>query len=309
MPYDLKNRLVVGIASSALFDLTESNKVFETKGEEAYRHYQEANLEVPLAEGKAFPFVSRLLSLNDLRPEDDPLVEVIILSRNDPDTGLRVMRSIAHHELAITRAIFSQGRAPYQFMPPLNMSLFLSADDRDVRAAVDMKLPAGRVLDTAFTDDPNDKDLRIAFDFDGVLADDVSDQVWEKEGLPAFKGHEVANMVTPHGEGPLKDFLASLNAIQKREEQYSIECPGYHRRLRISVVTARNAPTHERAVTSLKRWGVTVNEAFFLGGIEKAGVLDVLRPHIFFDDKPENLAELHVPGVHVPFGVINKSGG
>jgi 5'-nucleotidase len=288
MGYDLANRLVVGIASSALFDLTESDAVFRQEGEQAYRRYQEEHLATPLRPGMAFPFVRRLLSLNDINPADDPLVEVIVLSQNDPDTGLRVMRSVEHHGLDITRAVFSQGRAPYRFMPALNMSLFLSANETDVRQAVAMRLPAGRVLDAAFTDD-------------------ASDQVWQKEGLPAFQGHEVANMVTPHGPGPLRDFLAGLHRIQKREEQHRGENPGYHRRLRISIVTARSAPAHERAVTSLKQWGVMVNDAFFLGGIDKAGVLDVLRPHIFFDDQPKNLAALHVPGVHVPFGIINES--
>ncbi|MFC0543232.1 5'-nucleotidase [Kutzneria chonburiensis] len=305
MGYDLEKRLVVGIASSALFDLAESDGVFRREGEEAYRRYQEEHLATPLRPGMAFPFVRRLLSLNDISPED-PLVEVIVLSQNDPDTGLRVLRSVEHHGLGITRAVFNQGRAPYRFMPALNMSLFLSANESDVRAAVAAKLPAGRVLDSAFTDDPADPELRVAFDFDGILADDASDQVWQREGLPAFQGHEVANMVTPHEPGPLRDFLAGLNRIQRREEQQGLD---YRRRLRISIVTARGAPAHERAVTSLKRWGVMVNDAFFLGGVGKAGVLDVLRPHIFFDDQPHNLAGLHVPGVHVPFGVINEQAG
>jgi len=302
--YDLGNHLVIGIASSALFDLTESDAVFRQDGEEAYRRYQEEHLATPLRPGVAFPFVRRLLSLNDISP-DDPVVEVIVLSQNDPDTGLRVLRSVEHHGLGITRAVFNQGRAPYRFMPALNMSLFLSANESDVRAAVAAKLPAGRVLDSAFTDDPADRELRVAFDFDGILADDASDQVWQREGLPAFQGHEVANMVTPHEPGPLRDFLAGLHRIQRREEQHRAANPAYRGRLRIAIVTARGAPAHERAVTSLKRWGVMVNDAFFLGGVGKAGVLDVLRPHIFFDDQPHNLAGLHVPGVHVPFGVIN----
>jgi 5'-nucleotidase len=308
MAYDLENRLVVGIASSALFDLTESDAVFRQHGEQAYRRYQERHLTSPLRPGTAFPLVRRLLSLNDLSP-GDPLVEVIVLSQNDPDTGLRVMRSIEHHGLDIIRAVFNQGRAPYRFMPALNMSLFLSANETDVREAVALKLPAGRVLDSAFIDDPEDKDVRVAFDFDGILANDESERVMQSQGLPAFQGHEVANMVTPHGPGPLRDFLAGLNRIQRREEQHGGEHPGYHRRLRVSIVTARSAPAHERAVTSLKDWGVTVNDAFFLGGVDKARVLEVLRPHVFFDDQPKNLTSRQVPSVHVPFGVINEPGG
>lgn len=309
MAYDLENRLVVGIASSALFDLTESDAVFQKDGEEAYRRYQEDKLNDPLKPGMAYPFVRRLLSLNDISPVDDPLVEMIVLSRNDPDTGLRVMQSIEHHGLNITRAVFNQGRAPYPYMRALNMSLFLSANLTDVRQAVTMDLPAGRVLDSEFIDDDTDGDLRVAFDFDGILADDASERVMQSDGLEKFQWHEVANTVAPHEPGPLRDFLVGLNRIQKREEQHRVENPDYHIRLRVSIVTARSAPSHLRAVTSLKQWGVMVNDAFFLGGIGKAAVLDVLKPHIFFDDQPLNLTSREVPGVHVPFGVINEAGG
>jgi 5'-nucleotidase len=300
--YDLGNHLVVGIASSALFDLADSHRVFQEDGEQAYRRYQEEHRDQPLQPGVAFPFARRLLSLGDISP-----VDVIVLSQNDPDTGLRVMRSIAHHELPITRAIFTQGRAPYRFMPALNMCLFLSANDKDVRQAVEMGLPAGRVLDSTFVDDEQDDELRIAFDFDGVLASDSSERVMQAEGLDSFQSHEVANVVTPLEPGPLKNFLAAINRIQQREEEHRLTNPDYRSRVRVSIVTARSAPAHERAVLSLKRWGVTVNEAFFLGGIGKAGVLDVLKPHIFFDDQPLNLTSREVPGVHVPFGVINET--
>ena len=304
MGYDLGDHLVVGIASSALFDLTDSDRVFREEGEQAYRRFQEDNRDRPLEPGVAFPFARRLLSLNDISP-----VDVLVLSRNDPDTGLRVMRSIAHHRLPITRAIFTQGRAPYRFMPALNMCLFLSADETDVRQAVDLGLPAGRVLASTFIDDEQDDELRIAFDFDGVLASDESERVMQAEGLDSFQSHEVANAVTPLEPGPLKNFLAAINRIQRREEQHRLDNPDYRNRVRVSIVTARGAPAHERAVLSLKRWGVMVNDAFFLGGIGKAAVLDVLKPHIFFDDQPPNLTTREVPSVHVPFGVINEAGG
>lgn len=304
MAYDLGDHLVVGIASSALFDLTDSDRVFREEGEEAYRRFQEDNRDRPLEPGVAFPFARRLLSLNDISP-----VDVIVLSRNDPDTGLRVMRSIAHHRLPISRAIFTQGRAPYRFMPALNMCLFLSADETDVRQAVEMGLPAGRVLDSTFVDDEQDDELRIGFDFDGVLAGDESERVMQREGLDSFQSHEVANAVTPLEPGPLKNLLAAVNRIQRREEEYRLANPDYRNRVRVSIVTARGAPAHERAVLSLKRWGVMVNDAFFLGGIGKAAVLDVLKPHIFFDDQPLNLTSREVPSVHVPFGVINEAGG
>lgn len=307
MAYELAHRLVIGIASSALFDLTESGAIFDRDGEEAYRRYQEEHLDAQLAQGTAFPFIRRLLSLNDLSAEGDPLVEVIVLSRNDPDTGLRVMRSIASHGLPITRAIFMQGRSPYKFMPALNMSLFLSANENDVREAVAAGLPAGRVLHSSFVDDVEDRDLRIAFDFDGVLADDESEKVYQVDGIDGFRAHETANVATPHDAGPLKDFLAKVNKIQRCEEERRRGDSGYRNRVHVSIVTARNAPAHERAVASLKAWGVTVNDAFFLGGIDKGAITEILRPHIFFDDQEVHLegTARSAPSVHVPFGFVN----
>ncbi|GGQ97391.1 5'-nucleotidase [Streptomyces asoensis] len=305
--YDLANRLVIGIASSALFDLAEADAVFREQGEEAYRAYQEEHLGDTLSAGVAFPFIRRLLSLNDLSP-GDPLVEVIVLSRNDPDTGLRVMRSIQSHGLKISRAIFMQGRSPYHFMPALNMSLFLSANETDVREAVALGLPAGRVLGPAAADDAEDQDLRIAFDFDGVLADDSSEQVFQSDGIESFRSHETVNAATPHDPGPLRDFLASLNRVQKREAEQRAKDPDYKIRVHVSLVTARDAPAHERAVRSLKGWGVTVNDAFFLGGIEKSAIMRVLKPHIFFDDQVSHLVgtSRSTPSVHIPFGKINE---
>ncbi|MDN0199745.1 5'-nucleotidase [Streptomyces sp. S.PNR 29] len=307
-PYSLENRLVIGVASSALFDLDESDAVFRAEGEAGYRVYQRDNLDNTLRPGVAFPFIRRILSLNDLNPEDDPLVEVIILSRNDPDTGLRVMRSITSHGLPISRAVFMQGRAPYTFMRALHMSLFLSADANDVREAVAAGLPAGRVLGAAVADDPGDRDLRIAFDFDGVLADDESERVFRQDGIEGFRAHETLNVTTPHDAGPLRDFLREINKLQRREEERRREDETYVNRVRVSIVTARGAPAHERAVLSLGNWGVTVNDAFFLGGVDKSSIMDVLRPHIFFDDQESHLrgTSQTTPSVHIPFGVVNQ---
>ncbi|GGR15330.1 5'-nucleotidase [Streptomyces aurantiogriseus] len=306
--YSLANRLVIGIASSALFDLKESDAVFRREGEESYRAYQRENLDNTLRPGVAFPFIRRILSLNDLNPAGDPLVEVIILSRNDPDTGLRVMRSIKAHELPISRAVFMQGRAPYRFMRALHMSLFLSADENDVREAVASGLPAGRVLGSAVADDPADRELRIAFDFDGVLAGDESERVYQQDGLEGFRAHEALNVTTPHDAGPLRDFLSEVNKLQRREEERRREDEDYAIRVHVSIVTARNAPAHERAVLSLNNWGVTVNDAFFLGGVDKSSIMDVLKPHIFFDDQESHLegTSRTTPSVHIPFGVVNQ---
>lgn len=309
-PFPLDEMLVVGIASSALFDLGEADAVFRTEGEDSYRRYQEQHINDVLNPGVAFPFVRRLLSLNDLAaPSSPPLVEVIVLSRNDPDTGLRVMKSIEMHGLPITRAVFMQGRSPYKFMPAFNMSLFLSASASDVKEAVGAGLPAGQVLPSPAAEEDESGDLRIAFDFDGVLADDTSEGVMKAGGLPAFHAHEVANLATPHTPGPLEPFLKAINRIQDREEERRLENPEYRARVHVAIVTARNAPSHERAVASLKRWGVRVNDAFFLGGVEKARVLGILKPHIFFDDQPAHLegAAKVAPSVHVPFGIINKA--
>lgn len=307
MAYDLDNRLVIGVASSAVFDLRESDKVFREKGEEEYRHFQEKNLKTPLPKGIAFPFIKRLLSLNDLSP-DNPLVEVVLLSRNDPDTGLRVMESIEHYGLNITRAIFTQGKSPYQYSQPLNIALFLSANKSDVDAAISESLPAGHVLDSHAMDDENDKELRIAFDFDGVLANDESEIVMQTAGLDEFQAHELKNVMQPHGAGPLKDFLVRISHIQRFEEQYKRQNPDYKNRIRVSIVTARNAPSHKRALNTLKNWGVMANDAFFLGGIDKGKVLGTLKPHIFFDDQSRHLDSTSavVPSVHIPFGITNN---
>lgn len=310
MAYDLDKMLVVGVASSALFGLSDADSVFRESGEARYREYQEEHIADALEPGVAFPFIKRLLSLNDLAPKGEQLVEVIVLSRNDPETGLRVMRSIAHHGLPISRAIFMQGRSPYEYMGALNMSLFLSQNEQDVRVALEMGFAAGQVLGSPAAD-PNGTDLRIAFDFDGVLADDSSERVMQSEGLPAFHAHETEHLDEPLPEGKLSDFLRGINRIQDIEEERKIASPSYNRRVHVAIVTARNAPSHERVVKTLKSWGVRVNDAFFLGGIEKAKVLRVLKPHIFFDDQLGHLqgAADEVPSVHVPFGLVNEVKG
>lgn len=311
MPYTLDHRLVIGVASSAVFDLKESDAVFRSEGEAAYRAYQTQHVDQPLGRGIAFSFIRRLLALNDLSadPSNDPLVEVVLLSRNDPDTGLRVMNSIAHHGLSITRAIFMQGKSPYAYIPALNISLFLSAHQPDVAEALNGGLPAGHVLDSAIIDDDHDQTLRIAFDFDGVLADDESEAVMHRTNdLGQFHAHETRNVAEPLKPGPLKEFLVRVSKIQAIEDARKLREPDYQSRLRVSIVTARNAPSHERALNTLKSWGVVANDAFFLGGIEKAKVLSVLRPHIFFDDQRGHLdtASSVAPSVHIPFGVRNR---
>jgi len=308
MAYELSDRLVVGIASSALFDLTESDAFFRENGEVAYREYQEQRLDQALPPGVAFPFIRRLLQLNDLRPEE-PLVEVIVLSRNDPDTGLRVMRSVESHKLPVTRAVFTKGIAPYDYIGALEMSLFLTANRPDVDAAIAAGYPAGHVLPSQAAYDEEDPILRVAFDFDGVLADDAAERVFQAEGLDQFAQHEVDHRAEAHEPGLLKPLLADLNRIQRVEDEKALADPAYKPRLRIAMVTARNAPAHERAIQSLKKWGLRVDDAFFLGGIEKSRILKVMRPHVFFDDQDSHLKGLseYAAGVHVPYGIANAT--
>lgn len=309
MAYELENRLVIGVSSGAVFEHTAGAAVFAEKGEEEYRRYQETQMDVPLSKGVAFSFLKRLLSLNDLSPDpEDPLVEIVLLSKNDPGTGLRVMNSLAHHGLDVTRAIFMQGKSPYEYIPALNISLFLSANKSDIAGAIKKGFPAGKIVDSASVDDEDDNSLRIAFDFDGVLADDESEAVMHRTNdVSQFHDFEVANVARPHNPGPLKDFLVRISKIMAIEEAHKKVAPGYTNRLTVSIVTARSAPAHERALNTLKSWGVMANNAFFLGGVDKGKILSVLRPHIFFDDQSRHLesSSAVAPSVHIPFGIKN----
>jgi len=308
MPYRIDRKLVIGVASSALFDLSESNRIFIEEGIDKYREHQEANIDVPLPKGVAFPFIRRFLAINQAFPEREP-VEVVLLSKNSPETGLRIFRSIRHYSLNITRAAFIAGRSPHEYLPAFNASLFLSANPDDVRQAIDSDYPAGVVLHSMVFDDAADTELRVAFDFDGVIADDEAEAVYKKNNdLSEFQAHETAHQKIPHQPGPLADLFKKLGYMQKLEHRQLRDNPSYRKILRIGIVTARNAPAHERVVTTLKAWGVSVDEAFFLGGVEKSRVLTIFRPHMFFDDQISHLESpaSDIPMVHVPFGIANR---
>lgn len=306
MPVDMSERLVVGVASSALFDLAESDAVFRKKGLEAFRKHQRERLEEPFSPGPALPFIRRLLALNAARPED-PLVEVVLLSRNDAETGRRAFRSAEHHGLPIARGAFLQGESPHDYAKAFDCELFLSANADDVRLAIDAGQPAGHVSPgAALADDPADPELRIAFDFDGVLADDASERVFVEEGLDGFRRHETEKREEPHKPGPLHPLLMRVAAIQAVEAKARAE-HGYAPRLKTAIVTARGAPAHERVVSTLLDWGVRIDKSFFMDGADKTVILKTLKPHIFFDDQKAHLerAAGYVPAVHVPFGVKN----
>lgn len=307
MAYPIEKKLVVAVSSRAVFDLEEANAIFDSKGTEAYRQYQMARLDDPLAKGVAFPFVSRLLRLNELYPKQVP-IEVVVLSRSSADIGQRFFRSCKHYGLDISRGAFLSGQSPYPYIGAFNASIFLSAHRPDVVNAVRAGLPAGLIMPTAAVDDEADHELRIAFDFDGVLADDKSEQVYQKhKNLDLFHQHETEKVDQPHEAGPLKDLFTKIGFFQKLEAQREANNPGYKPAMRVAIVTARNAPSNERMVTTLNSWGMDAAELFLMGGIEKRRVLEVLKPHIFFDDQLTHLepAAQTVPSVLIPFGVAN----
>ncbi|MFI3320475.1 MAG: 5'-nucleotidase [Rikenellaceae bacterium] len=306
MAYPIEKKLVIAVASSALFDLTESHRVYQEQGVDAYRRYQEEHIDDHLERGAAFPFIKRLLKLNDIFTEEKP-IEVVLLSRNNPETGLRVFRTIKHYGLDISRASFFSGESPYRYLPAFNASLFLSAERDDVVAACKEGYAAGQILSSTFKDDDEaDPELRIAFDFDGVIANDEAEKIYKKEGMEAFHNHEAELAQQPMQPGLLGNLIRRISDIQHLESEREKEDPTYKRIIKTSIVTARSAPSHERVVMSLKSWGVEVHEAFFLGGIDKARILDIMHPHMFFDDQIGHLQNLtNVPAVHIPFGVAN----
>lgn len=307
MPYPIERKLVIAVSSSALFDLSESDKVFREDGPKAYKEYQEKHLDAFLEKGVAFPFIRRFLNINQRFEKEQP-VEVVLLSRNSAATGKRVFRSIQHHRLNISRAAFMEGKSPYGYIPAFNASLFLSANEDDVVKAIDYGYPAGTVLPTKVVDDMADGELRIAFDFDGVIADDESETVFRDGELDAFYQHEVDKSHVPHNPGPLADLFKKLSFMQKLEDRAEEKDREYKRILRTAIITARNAPAHERVITTLEKWGVSANETFFLGGMKKDRILTVLKPHMFFDDQKSHLESEagDIPMVHIPFGVANQ---
>lgn len=303
-----RNILTIGIASSALFDLEESDQVFREQGEEAYARYQLENEEKVLAPGIALPFIRRLLSLNALCAAD-PLVSVILLSRNNLNTGLRVMNSAEAHGIAISQAHFLQGGSPASFIEPLGVDLFLSGNEFDVRRVLANGYAAGHCLRSHCFDDFSDEDLRLAFDFDGVLADDESETVYQQaKDLDAFHAHEIQHSGVAHNPGPLKSFVDKVHRIQLFEQDYAEKNMDYQPRLNVAIVTARSAPAHKRVIHTMRAWNIHPNQAFFMGGNDKSMVLGQYKPHMFFDDQRLHLDKSAsvAPAVHVPFGQLNQ---
>ena len=297
MAYSVEGKLVVAISSRALFDFEEENRVFDGDGEAAYIALQFARLDVLAREGVAFPLVKKLLAFNTPQAQR---VEVVILSKNDPVSGLRVFRSAARAGLSLERGVFTRGRSPYRYLDSLKANLFLSANEADVMGALDASVPAARVYpESAQAASRHANEVRIAFDGDAVLFSDEAERVYQRDGLEAFTRHETANALRPLPPGPFKPLLEALHRLQS-EKNLSMK-------VRTALVTARSAPAHERAVRTLMDWDIAVDEAMFLGGLDKGEFLRAFEPDFFFDDQRGHIdsARLHVAAGHVPFGVAN----
>ncbi|RVU47828.1 5'-nucleotidase [Rubrivivax rivuli] len=297
MPMTLDGQLVVAISSRALFDFEEENRIFESGDDRAYMQLQLQRVEQPARPGVAFSLVNKLLAFNTA---GQPRVEVVILSRNDPVSGMRVFRSAQHYGLPIERGVFTRGEPPWRYLRPLAANLFLSTNEADVRQALAAGVPAARVYpDSARASAAHPAEVRIAFDGDAVLFSDEAERVFQAEGLSAFQSHERERADTPLAPGPFKPLLEALRRLQNE--------PVAAMRLRTALVTARSAPAHERAIRTLMAWQIDVDEAMFLGGLPKGSFLREFEPDFFFDDQTGHIenAAPHVPAGHVASGVRN----
>jgi 5'-nucleotidase len=296
MPATLEGQLVVAISSRALFDFEEENRLFEATDDRAYMQLQLQRLDQPARPGVAFSLVNKLLAFNAGAPQ----VQVVILSRNDPVSGMRVFRSAQHYGLSIERGVFTRGESPWRYLRPLDAHLFLSTNEPDVRSALAAGVPAARVYPhSALASDAHPNEVRIAFDGDAVLFSDEAERVYQRDGLVAFQSHERARAATPLAAGPFKPLLEALHRLQRAESSAM--------RLRTALVTARSAPAHERAIRTLMDWHIEVDEAMFLGGLPKGEFLREFEPDFFFDDQTGHVdsAAAHVPAGHVAAGVSN----
>ena len=297
MGLTLDGKLVVAISSRALFDFEEENQVFESTDDRAYMQLQRERLNTPAKPGVAFSLVKKLLAFNETQSQH---VEVVILSRNDPVSGLRVMKSAQHYQLPIIRCTFTRGEAPWRYLKPLHANLFLSTHLSDVRAALEAGVPAAQVWpQSAHASDAHPDEVRIAFDGDAVLFSDEAERVYQSDGLSIFQKHEQDKVAVPLPDGPFKPLLVALHRMQ----QANIP----HMKIRTALVTARSAPAHERAIRTLMDWKIDIDEAMFLGGLDKGEFLREFEPDFFFDDQTGHIesAARHVPSGHVASGIRN----
>ncbi|CCD39645.1 5'-nucleotidase [Candidatus Paraburkholderia kirkii UZHbot1] len=302
--FTLEDKLVVAISSRALFDFEEENRVFEAGDLAQYEALQRSRLDRPAKPGVAFGLIRKLLALN----ADEQRVEVVILSRSDPISGLRAFHSCREHGLAIERGVFTRGRSPFAYLKPLRASLFLSANPDDVRAALAAGFPAARVLpETPRAASRYADEIRIAFDGDAVLFSDEAERVFQSDGLSAFVGHETDKKDSPLPGGPLKPLLVALNRLQRIAGDHGRQASQMH--IRTALVTARSAPAHERAIRTLMAWDIDIDEAMFLGGLDKGEFLREFEPDFFFDDQIRHCESARgiSPIGHVLSGIANAS--
>lgn len=295
----LANKLVIAISSRALFDLSDSHEVYQSQGLKAYAEYQIVHEDEPLAPGEAFPLVQKLLNINTLLHKA-PRVEVILLSRNSADTGLRIFNSIQHYNLDITRAAFCGGQSPYRYVASFGCHLFLSTHPEDVRQALDTGFAAATILSSK-SKQSKPGQLRIAFDGDAVLFSDEAEKIYQESGLAAFTESEKAAANKPLNGGPFKVFLSALQGIQAEFSEG--DCP-----IRTALITARSAPAHERVIRTLRAWNIRIDESIFLGGLDKGEFLKAFDADVFFDDQQGHCdsAREHVATGHVPNGLKNN---
>ncbi len=300
MPSNFGNKLVIAISSRALFNLDEGHRVFEDKGLEVYQQYQIQHEDEVLEPGVAFPMVNKLLRINE-RLGGEPRVEVLLLSRNSADTGLRIFNSIKHYGLNITRAAFTGGASPYRYVSAFGCHLFLSTDALDVRRALDNGVAAATLMSSEPNNQDSDSELKFAFDGDAVLFSDESEQIYKEEGLEAFTKNEIETAKQPLSGGPFKAFLSALHGLQS-------EFPSSNSPIRTALVTARSAPAHERVIRTLRAWNIRIDESLFLGGLDKGDFLNAYGADVFFDDQQSHCdsASQHVATGHVPHGVSNN---
>ena len=297
MPINISDILVLGVSSRALFNLEEENEIFNSQGISGFRKYQLEHEDEPLEPGTAFHLIQSLLHLNETAKKR--IVEVVVMSRNSPETGVRIMNSVEKYKLDITRMAFSGGESLAPYIDGFDIDLFLSKDLRDVQSVIDAKKCAAAYIYAPPTDfKPSDNRVKIAFDADAVLFSDESEHRYKTEGIEAFQKYEQENQDVPLGEGPFAKLLIKLSKIQE-ELPTTIELSS----LRIAIVTARSAPSHMRVIKTLRKWGVYVDEAYFLGGLSKDTVLKEFGAHIFFDDQDVHLTESSkvVPSGKVPY--------
>ncbi len=304
MAYSFNDKLVVAVSSRALFDLEAENKMFNRNGLKSYRRFQREHERKILRKGTAFSLVEKLLKLNQLLSAD--LTEVVLVSSNDADTAVRIFNSIEKYSLPIIRAAFTNGAPKYKYLKAFNSKLYLSCSTHDVKEAIEKGFAAAHVIhkpETLLLNGNHDNELRIGFDFDGVLADDSSESVFQRKDLKAFVSHEKRFSKKSHNPGPLYEFLKAIGRLRQVAEEKSGK---HHPKIRTAIFTARDARVHKRLVTTCRDKGLIIDETFFLGGAEKAPFINSFAPDIYFDDQLKHLEPAkNVATAFVPYGIIN----